>query len=213
MATNKSYRQVLVCMALVVVFLGAGPWVSVVKAEEDIWEANPERMKLTGERIEHLLNTIAEKDPQLAERLRDLRAENPQAFRNEIREIARERFGNARRGNQERDGHDRNGDGRSTRSDRSHRGEPGMAGKPGMSSRGGGMLGMGTRSHAGGMKERMQKRHEDYIKWLEENYPDEAKQLAQLREKSPEKYLKRVTASREKYGQIMKAEKIYRIRY
>jgi len=55
-------------------------------------------------------------------------------------------------------------------------------------------------------RERMQKRHDEYIEWLEKNFPEEAKKLARLREKDPEKYVKRVMESREKYGEIMEAQ-------
>ena len=53
----------------------------------------------------------------------------------------------------------------------------------------------------------MQKSHEEYIKWLEKNYPDEAQTLQDLQEKDPEQYFRSAFASRRKYGRIMEAEK------
>ena len=53
----------------------------------------------------------------------------------------------------------------------------------------------------------MQKSHEEYIKWLEKNFPDEAQELEELQEKDPEQYFRSAFASRRKYGRIMDAEK------
>ena len=53
----------------------------------------------------------------------------------------------------------------------------------------------------------MQKSHEEYIKWLEKNYPDEAQKLEELQEKDPEQYFRGAFVSRRKYGRIMDTEK------
>ena len=70
-----------------------------------------------------------------------------------------------------------------------------------MDSRGGG----GRRS--GGSRDRMQKRHEQYIEWLEKNYPAEAAELAEVREKNPQLYIRKLTQSMKKYGKIAFASK------
>jgi hypothetical protein len=57
------------------------------------------------------------------------------------------------------------------------------------------------------VRERLAERHDEYIKWLEKSYPDEAKALAQTKEANPELYLKRLKESFDKYGRLAHAEK------
>lgn len=57
------------------------------------------------------------------------------------------------------------------------------------------------------IRERLAERHDEYIKWLEKSYPDEAKALAQTKEANPELYLKRLKESFDKYGRLAHAEK------
>lgn len=59
----------------------------------------------------------------------------------------------------------------------------------------------------GEIRERLAERHDEYIKWLEKSYPDEAKALAQVKETNPELYLKRLKESFDKYGRLAHAEK------
>jgi hypothetical protein len=59
----------------------------------------------------------------------------------------------------------------------------------------------------GEIRERFAEHHEEYIKWLEKNYPDEAKQLAQVKEENPERYLHLLNESFEKYGRLARADK------
>ena len=57
------------------------------------------------------------------------------------------------------------------------------------------------------IRERLAERHDEYIKWLEKSYPDEAKALAQTKEANPDLYLKRLKESFDKYGRLAHAEK------
>ena len=57
------------------------------------------------------------------------------------------------------------------------------------------------------IRERLAEHHDEYIKWLEKSYPDEAKALAQAKETNPELYLKRLKESFDKYGRLAHAEK------
>jgi hypothetical protein len=57
------------------------------------------------------------------------------------------------------------------------------------------------------IRERLADRHDEYIKWLEKSYPDEAKALSQAKETNPELYLKRLKESFDKYGRLAHAEK------
>lgn len=59
----------------------------------------------------------------------------------------------------------------------------------------------------GEIRERFAQRHEEYIKWLEKNYPDDAKELAQIKKDDPELYLRRLKESLDKYGKLAYAEK------
>jgi hypothetical protein len=56
-------------------------------------------------------------------------------------------------------------------------------------------------------KDRVQKKHEEFVDWLKENYPKAADGLAKLRETDPGEYIKKFTENREKYGEIMQAQK------
>jgi hypothetical protein len=57
------------------------------------------------------------------------------------------------------------------------------------------------------MHERMQEKGEEYMKWLKENYPDEATKLEQLKEGNPEQYMRAMGISGRKYGPIFQASK------
>lgn len=57
------------------------------------------------------------------------------------------------------------------------------------------------------IRERLAERHDEYIKWLEKSYPDEARSLAQAKETDPELYFKRLKESFDKYGRLAHAEK------
>jgi len=52
---------------------------------------------------------------------------------------------------------------------------------------------------------RMQQKHEEYLSWLKENYPDEAAKLEEVRQKNPELYMRQVMQSVRKYGRIAEA--------
>ena len=47
----------------------------------------------------------------------------------------------------------------------------------------------------------------EHIEWLEQNYPDEAKKLAELREKDPGLYMRKLGLSLKKYGKIAEASR------
>lgn len=45
----------------------------------------------------------------------------------------------------------------------------------------------------------------EYTEWLEKNYPEEAKKLAELKEKDPNIYIQKFRISMDKYGRIFRA--------
>jgi hypothetical protein len=61
------------------------------------------------------------------------------------------------------------------------------------------------------MQERMEKWHQqrraEFLDWLEKNYPRETRDLANLRERDPNLYEKKLGSMRERYGPIRDAER------
>jgi len=57
------------------------------------------------------------------------------------------------------------------------------------------------------MREQMQERSEEYMKWLGENFPDEAAKLKQLKEENPEQYMRALMISGRKYHGIFEASR------
>ncbi len=58
-----------------------------------------------------------------------------------------------------------------------------------------------SRSERRGSEVRRQ-RHNEYLEWLEKNYPDEAKKLAELKETNPNLYGRKIALSLKKYSRI-----------
>ena len=163
-------------------------------AEEDIWTDEPasrsRRFDLTDERVDRILKMIGEKAPERMEELKRLRKKDPEKFKEQIRaELAK--MQPPQRGRPEGSRPDRDSTRRGPGEPPSRDDAPGSRGQ----------------RRGGRWRENMQKSHEEYIKWLEKNYPEEAEELAELQEKNPEQYFRSAFASRRKYGRIMDAEK------
>lgn len=170
--------------------------------EEDIWSEDTAkgghgRPELTEERIERIMNRLAETDPAKAEELKQLQAKDPEKFKAELREVMREQFGKRfRKRMEERAGqHMKEG------------GKPfGLGGMPpdscNMPPGPGGMpFGPGGMPPGVGMPWRYDK----YLDWLKENYAEEAKKLAELSKKDANLYSKQLELSLKKYGRIAEA--------
>lgn len=182
------------------------PASQAAEADEDIWSDEPtdiqQRFRLTDERVEEFLDRLAEAHPDRAKELRKLRKDNPEQFRKEVREAfaGRRQMGGIR-------GDEPRGESRGGR--RSGPGTvPGrMRGGPGPDTERG--LGVGRSGRRERWRERITRRHDEYIEWLDKNFPEEAKKLARLREKDPDDpdvYIQQVMESRDKYGEIMEAQ-------
>jgi hypothetical protein len=148
------------------------------------------------EQLDRMLEEIRKTNPQQADELAKLRQENPEAFRAELRKAMRERFAQRMK---EQMGEP---EGRRMRGQ-----QPMMT--PGDNPKGkrpgeGAWIGHGGPEM---MREWMEKGHEEYIKWLESNYPDEAAKLKQLKEENPDQYARAVMASGRKYWPIFFASK------
>lgn len=189
------------------------PAAQAAEADEDIWsDERPEmqrRFRLSDERIEEFLNQLAETHPERAEELRKLRKDNPEQFRKEIRETFAQRHRmRGRRGEEPR------GPGKGGGRKRPGMGPEHMGGKghPEGDHRSRSEVGHEDRDSGGRRerwRERIQRRHDEYIEWLNKNFPKEAQKLARLREKEPadlEEYIQQVIDSKDKYGDIMEAQ-------
>ncbi len=151
------------------------------------------------QRFEEMIERIAQNDPKKADQLRKLRDEDPEEFRKQMHQHRQEVFGQMhpeqdrrgqRKGSERFDGErGRGGQGRGREPER---------GKMDDDRRG--------KGRGGQWKERVQKRHEEFVAWLEKNYPKEAGNLEKQKEKDPAQYVKQVAKKREKYGEIMEAE-------
>lgn len=144
-----------------------------VLAEEIQW---PRGCKGTAkEMTDQVLKELAEKDEEKAKELAKLREENPKKFRDEFRKVMRDMFG--------KDSGERKGHGLGRQRNRDDR--------------------PGDGKGANGRKSRqMEKRYEEYLKWFEKDYPEEANKLSELRGKNPELHRRHLRLSMKKYGRI-----------
>lgn len=142
--------------------------------------AEKERFIHGEEYLTGLLEKIKKADPNEGARLEKLRGEDPQLFRKEIRKVAQE-HGIAPAGFEAGQ----------------PRGEAGMEGdgRPPM-----GMMGREK------VREHIQARENLLTAWLEKNEPAKAKELAALKEKDPQAYMRRMAFEMKKYREIIDTE-------
>jgi hypothetical protein len=150
------------------------------------------RPEMEAERFEAILNQIRQTDPKRADELMQLRDKDPEAFQMELRRIMREHFEARMREQTPQQ------QGQQPR----RPGDKQMADTPG--------AGTQNRMGHGGpemMRDWMKEKSDEYIKWLENNYPDEAAKLKRLKEEDPDQYMRAVMISGKKYGPIFFASK------
>lgn len=171
---NKRYGILIILAVTTVVFLTAA--VPSRAAEES---ERPRRTFRRGQMpdgmVERMLGQLAERNPEKAKELKELREKDPEKFMAEFRKTMRElreRFPRQRAG----------------RGAREERGERG-----------------GRRG--AGRERRMRERYAEHLEWLEKNYPEEAKKLAELQKENPELYMKRIAISFRRYREIREAER------
>lgn len=183
----KANRKTTLLMALVLLFTFtmAVPCWAAEKEEQDIWAEDAPRwgrgrFEPTEENIEHIMNRLKETDPEKAQELAQLQEKDPKKFKVELRKVAREHF--RKKMMEHRQGM-----------------VPGNAPHhpPGRGGFGGGR---------GGAMD-MRERHAEYLQWLEKNYPEKAKELAELKEKNPELYMRSMMLGMRKYRRILWASK------
>jgi len=199
---EKRYVTILLlAIGAIVLLCGALPCVGEEKEEESVWQEDEprgrgggfRRFELTNEAIEHMMSRLAESDPAKAKELAKLRKKDPEKFKAELREVMRKRFG---RGWEE--------PGRGGGKYRPKKHEPGRGMEFGERGKA-----RGPRGPAGGrgMGMTMRERHREFLEWLEKNYPEKAKELAGLEEKSPELFGKRYGLCYRRYRKIYEAFK------
>lgn len=132
--------------------------------------------------IETMIERLAEADALRAEELERLRKTNPEKFRREFAESMREM------GHRQGRGWDR------------QRGERGRGQR------------MELPFETRGQRSRrwpaiMRQRHEEFLEWLQDNYPDQAKELLELKEQDPQLYMRKLGLSFETYGRIAETAK------
>jgi hypothetical protein len=140
-------------------------------------------------RVEGFLSRLEQEDPNRAAELRALRQKDPEKFQQVLREELQRRF---------RPG------------ERPRSPEP-MAGPQGPMGPGRGPEGNAPGGPGGGpgsrWLEHLQRRHDEFIQWLQKNNPELAAELEQIREKDPAQYFSRVMEARRRYDPIMETEK------
>ena len=165
----KTWWKIILTVCLIIAGTGWGKISAGEMANEEQITPDPPafhegQMPQAGpEQLDWMLEQIRKANPQKADELTKLRQENPEAFRGEIHKAFREQFAQRMKEEMEES------------AQRRMRGQqPMMApsdnpkGKP---------PGEGAWMGHGGpemMREWMEKRHEEYMKWLEANYPDDA---------------------------------------
>ena len=139
------------------------------------------------DRIDIMLNRLAEVDPVRADALRTLRKEDPERFRAQMREEFRERMGERFK----------------DRMDKQH---PGMRDKMPMPAGPDGAMPMpGVRPDRGDQRDAQ--KQAEFQKWLQENYPDAAKKLESLKTEDPQLQRRQGAVILKKYGRIYEASK------
>jgi hypothetical protein len=195
----KRYVTILIlATAAAMLLAGPLPCRAAEEVEENIWDddrpgprprrAPTRRVELTEERIEHIMSHLAENHPEKAEQLKRLREDDPERFRAELRRMMKERFGRRHREATKARNGPWEGELEGKRPPRPprrpappltrpRRPQPRRPGRP----------------------------PQAYIEWLEKNYPDQATELAELKEKDPDLYKRKTWLSYRRYRRIYDA--------
>jgi uncharacterized protein YukE len=126
--------------------------------------------------VKAMMERLASADPQRAEELEKLRQTDPEEFKRELGKVMRD-MAYWRTKNRDEQGRQR------------HRPAAEVPFAP-----------AGERER--GPSAAMRQVHEEYLQWLQDNYPDEAKELAKLKEQNPQLYMRKLALSFKTYGKI-----------
>ncbi len=182
-----------------------------VAEEEDIWsedtaKGRPGRFGLTEEKIEHIMNRLAEAEPNKAKELKQLQEKDPEKFKAELRKVMREQFGR-KFGKHVEKRLEPFGPGNAPPTPCPMPSPNGMPTPPGM-----GMQKHGEPFGPGHIMPEMGMhwRYDKYLEWLKENYTDAATQLEEAKKLAEQngnwhKYWKEFGLGLKKYGRIAEA--------
>jgi hypothetical protein len=132
--------------------------------------------------IEAMMERIANADPQRAKELEKLRETDPEEFKKEIGKTMREM--SRRQEKSYAATKDRRGSGQHMEMPFETRGQRGRR-----------------------WSAIMRQRHEEYLEWLQDNYPDQANELIELRKQDPQLYMRKLGLSFKTYGKIAEVAK------
>ena len=202
---KKTYGTILVLSTATVIFLTASlVCLAAEEKEEKIWrDEGPRhwggRFELTDEVIEHVMVRLRETNPERAKELKKLREKKPEQFKAELRKIMREQF--AGRFGEHREGIGGRGPG----PEGGAMGGGGFGGGRGMRDREREKRDPERRERTERWGERLRERYAEYLEWLEKNYPEEAQELAELKEAKPDLHMRQFWLSYRKYRRIFEA--------
>jgi hypothetical protein len=192
---KNNYTTTLVCAiaAAAVLALPAICPAQETKDEQKAFWGSTERgarwSEPTDEMIDRAMNRLREENPERADRLEQLRENDPEKFKAELREVMREHFGaRHKEGGQA-------GERPRKRKPAPHR--PGEPGKPR-----GRVSGRPRRGRTPPSAHRMQR---EFLEWLEKNYPEQAQQLAKLKEADPDQYDRTLSLTMKRHQQLFHA--------
>ena len=127
--------------------------------------------------VKAMMERLTVADPQRAEELEKLRQADPEKFKSELGKVMSDRAYWGVKNRQEQQGRQR------------HRPRAEAPFEP-------------AGEHERGPSAMMRQIHEEYLQWLKSNYPDEAKELAVLKEQDPQLYARKLALSFKTYGKI-----------
>jgi hypothetical protein len=158
------------------------------------------KFEMGPEQIERMLARIRQTNPQKADELVQLQEKDPNAFKTELRKFAREQFVKQMK--------EQKGEPEKPFDKAQGRWQQGGAEGP-MAKTHGPAVQPGVECEGAGpemMRGLMKERSDEYVKWLKENYPDEATKLEQLKGENPEQYMRAMGICWKKYGRIYQAK-------
>ncbi|MHC4637508.1 MAG: hypothetical protein ACYTBV_08405 [Planctomycetota bacterium] len=163
------------------------------EADRDKREAVKGR-PLPEDAVERMMKRLADDDPERAKELEALRKSDPAKFQKEMKLEMRKALGRRMLEGPGRDGR--------------VRGEPkGRRGGGIIGEGGGGRRGPDRPRGRGFDEEQMRKEYDEYLKWLKKEYPEEAAELAEMKDKSPEIYKRKLAMSYRRHNRIYEAAK------
>ncbi|MBN1123811.1 MAG: hypothetical protein JXA82_02310 [Sedimentisphaerales bacterium] len=174
-------RWYILAFSICITTLFLTPAWSQEPENEDIWSNEEEKsnqVEITKDQVEAILNQLEKNQPRRAEELKRLRQEDAVKFALEIRQIA-QRMTQAR----EEEAVETKRPGTTTRTERTE-----------------------DMTRTDRWREYLLDRLEEYMAWLEKNFPERAAELNELRKIDAEDFVNKVAVSRRRYEPIMRAQ-------